>query len=84
MQRVLEACHLYVGALPGIIDGAGAGGDHGAGGPAALPDGVTLIFAYALIFLPRALTGLSLVDRAGADRARAGRHEPRAATGNLR
>ena len=32
----------------------------------------TLLLAYALMFLPRALTGLRAVDGAGAGRARSG------------
>jgi iron(III) transport system permease protein len=58
MQRVLEACHLYVGALPGIIVALAL---VAITVRLALPlyqTAATLIFAYALIFLPRALTGL--------------------------
>ncbi|WP_423065381.1 ABC transporter permease [Devosia sp. CN2-171] len=57
-QRVLEACHLYVGALPGIIVALAL---VAITVRVALPlyqTVATLIFAYALIFLPRALTGL--------------------------
>jgi iron(III) transport system permease protein len=58
LQRVLEACHLYVGALPGIIVALAL---VSITVRVALPlyqTVVTLIFAYVLMFLPRALTGL--------------------------
>jgi iron(III) transport system permease protein len=58
LQRVLEACHLYVGALPGIIVALAL---VSITVRVALPlyqTAATLIFAYALMFLPRALTGL--------------------------
>ena len=58
LQRVLEACHLYVGALPGIIVALAL---VSITVRVALPlyqTAATLVFAYALMFLPRALTGL--------------------------
>ncbi len=56
--RLLEAAHLYVGALPGIIVALAL---VSITVRVALPlyqTVATLIIAYALIFLPRALTGL--------------------------
>ena len=58
LQRVLEAAHLYVGALPGIIVALAL---VSITVRVALPlyqTAATLIFAYVLMFLPRALTGL--------------------------
>lgn len=57
-QRLLEAGHLYVGALPGIIVALAL---VAITVRVALPlyqTVATLVVAYALIFLPRALTGL--------------------------
>ncbi|MEO8756470.1 MAG: iron ABC transporter permease [Devosia sp.] len=58
LQRGLEAAHLYVGALPGIIVALAL---VSITVRVALPlyqTAATLIFAYVLMFLPRALTGL--------------------------
>ena len=58
LQRGLEACHLYVGALPGIIVALAL---VSITVRVALPlyqTAATLILAYVLMFLPRALTGL--------------------------
>lgn len=57
-QRLLEACHLYVGALPGLIVALAL---VTITVRVALPlyqTSATLVFAYVLMFLPRALTGL--------------------------
>jgi iron(III) transport system permease protein len=58
VQRVLEACHLYVGALPGLIVALAL---VAITVRVALPfyqTIATLVLAYVLMFLPRALTGL--------------------------
>jgi iron(III) transport system permease protein len=57
-QGLLESAHMYVGALPGIIVALAL---VSITVRVALPlyqTVATLIFAYALMFLPRALTGL--------------------------
>ncbi|HVY52676.1 MAG TPA: iron ABC transporter permease [Devosia sp.] len=57
-QRLLEACHLYVGALPGLIVALAL---VSITVRVALPmyqTAATLVLAYVLMFLPRALTGL--------------------------
>ncbi|MBN9333917.1 iron ABC transporter permease [Devosia sp.] len=58
VQRVLEACHSYVGALPGVIIALAL---VSITVRVALPlyqTLATLLFAYVLMFLPRALVGL--------------------------
>jgi iron(III) transport system permease protein len=58
LQQVLEAAHLYVGALPGLIVALAL---VSITVRVALPlyqTAATLIFAYALMFMPRALMGL--------------------------
>ena len=58
LNRILEACHYYVGALPGIIVALAL---VTITVRVALPlyqTSATLLFAYVLIFLPRALVGL--------------------------
>lgn len=58
MQRVLEACHYYAGALPGIIIALAL---VTITVRVALPlyqTMATLLLAYLLMFLPRALVGL--------------------------
>lgn len=58
MQRVLEASHSYVGALPGVIIALAL---VTVTVNVALPlyqTVATLLFAYVLMFLPRALVGL--------------------------
>ena len=58
LQRLLEAAHLYVGALPGIIVALAL---VSITVRVALPlyqTAATLVFAYVLMFLPRALNGL--------------------------
>jgi len=55
-QRLLEGSHLYVGALPGIIVALAL-----VTITVRMPvyqTATTLVFAYVLMFLPRALTGL--------------------------
>ena len=55
-QRLLEGSHLYVGALPGIIVALAL-----VTITVRMPvyqTAATLVFAYVLMFLPRALTGL--------------------------
>jgi iron(III) transport system permease protein len=58
LQRWLEAAHLYVGALPGIIVALAL---VSITVRVALPlyqTAAALVFGYVLMFLPRALTGL--------------------------
>lgn len=58
VQRLMEAAHLYVGALPGIIVALAL---VSITVRVALPlyqTAATLVLAYVLMFLPRALTGL--------------------------
>jgi iron(III) transport system permease protein len=58
LQRVLEACHYYVGSLPGVVVALAL---VTITVRVALPlyqTMVTLLAAYALMFLPRALVGL--------------------------
>lgn len=58
VQKILEACHSYVGALPGVIIALAL---VTITVQVALPlyqTLATLIFAYVLMFLPRALVGL--------------------------
>ncbi|MDB5541331.1 MAG: Ferric iron transporter, permease protein [Devosia sp.] len=58
LQRVLEACHYYVGALPGVIVALAL---VTLTVRVALPlyqTIATLLLAYLLMFLPRALVGL--------------------------
>ena len=58
LQRLLEAAHLYLGALPGIIIALAL---VSITVRVALPlyqTAATLVIAYALMFLPRALMGL--------------------------
>ncbi len=58
LQRVLEACHYYVGALPGVIVALAL---VTITVRVALPlyqTLATLLLAYLLMFLPRALVGL--------------------------
>ena len=56
LQRFLEACHYYAGALPGVIIALAL-----VTLTVRLPiyqTAATLIFAYVLMFLPRAVVGL--------------------------
>jgi len=58
LQRILEACHYYVGALPGVVVALAL---VTVTVRVALPlyqTLATLFLAYALMFLPRALVGL--------------------------
>jgi iron(III) transport system permease protein len=58
LQRALEACHYYVGSLPGVVVALAL---VTITVRVALPlyqTVATLILAYALLFLPRALVGL--------------------------
>ena len=76
LQRVLEACHYYVGALPGVIVALAL---VTITVRVALPlyqTLATLLLAYVLMFLPRALVGLAHQHRPGAGRAGAGGDEP--------
>jgi iron(III) transport system permease protein len=58
VQRWLEAAHLYAGALPGIIVALALVSITVRLMLPLYQTAATLIFAYALMFLPRALTGL--------------------------
>ena len=58
LQRLLEACHLYVGALPGIIVALALVTITVRVAHPLYQTAATLVFAYVLMFLPRALTGL--------------------------
>ncbi len=58
LQRLLESCHYYVGALPGVIVALAL---VTVTVRVALPlyqTFATLLLAYALLFLPRAMVGL--------------------------
>ncbi|WP_460451333.1 ABC transporter permease [Alsobacter sp. SYSU BS001988] len=58
VQRMLEACHYYVGSLPGVVVGLAL---VAVTVRVALPlyqTVATLLIAYALLFLPRAMAGL--------------------------
>jgi iron(III) transport system permease protein len=58
LQRVLEACHYYVGSLPGVVVALAL---VTITVRVALPlyqTAATLVFAYGLMFLPRALISL--------------------------
>jgi iron(III) transport system permease protein len=58
LQRFLEACHYYVGAIPGVVVGLAL---VAISTRVALPlyqTVATVILAYVLLFLPRALVGL--------------------------
>ena len=57
-QRGLEAAHLYAGALPGIIIALALVSITVRVMLPLYQTAATLVFAYALMFLPRALTGL--------------------------
>jgi iron(III) transport system permease protein len=57
-QRILEACHYYVGSLPGVVVGLAL---VWITVQVALPlyqTMFTVMIAYALLFLPRAMAGL--------------------------
>jgi iron(III) transport system permease protein len=57
-QRIMEACHYYVGSLPGVVVALAL---VTVTVRVALPlyqTIFTLLFAYALLFLPRSLVGL--------------------------
>ena len=58
LQRIMEAGHLYVGALPGIIVALALVSITVKFAQPLYQTAATLIFAYILMFLPRALTGL--------------------------
>jgi len=58
VQRLLEASHLYVGALPGIIVALALVSITVKVAQPLYQTAATLVFAYVLMFLPRALTGL--------------------------
>jgi iron(III) transport system permease protein len=58
VQRLIEACHLYVGALPGIIVALSLVAITVRVAMPLYQTAATLVFAYVLMFLPRALTGL--------------------------
>jgi iron(III) transport system permease protein len=57
-QRMLESAHLYAGALPGIIIALALVSITVRVMLPLYQTAATLVFAYALMFLPRALTGL--------------------------
>jgi len=58
LQRLLEAGHLYVGALPGIVVALALVTITVRVMLPLYQTAATLVFAYILMFLPRALTGL--------------------------
>ncbi|MCW5698126.1 MAG: iron ABC transporter permease [Bauldia sp.] len=58
LSRLLEACHYYVGAIPGVVVGLAL---VTITVRVALPlyqTAFTILLAYALLFLPRAMVGL--------------------------
>jgi iron(III) transport system permease protein len=57
-QRALEACHTYVGSLPGVVIALALVTITVRVAFPLYQTVVTLILAYALMFLPRALIGL--------------------------
>lgn len=58
LQGVLEACHFYVGSLPGVIIALALVTLTVRIAFPLYQTYVTLLFAYMLMFLPRAITGL--------------------------
>ncbi len=58
LTRWLEACHYYVGSLPGIIVALALVAVTVRYAPPLYQTVATILLAYALIFLPRALVGL--------------------------
>jgi iron(III) transport system permease protein len=57
LTRALEASHYYVGALPGVVVALALVAVTVRAGP-LYQSAATLLLAYVLLFLPRALTGL--------------------------
>ena len=58
LQSVLEACHFYVGSLPGVIIALALVTLTVRVAFPLYQTYATLLFAYMLMFLPRAITGL--------------------------
>ncbi|WP_395665032.1 ABC transporter permease [Methylocella sp.] len=58
LVRALEACHYYVGSLPGVVVALALVTLTVRLAPALYQTLATLIAAYVLLFLPRALVGL--------------------------
>ncbi len=58
LQRVLEACHLYVGSLPGVVIGLAIVAFAIRFAQPFYQTAATILLAYVLLFLPRALAGL--------------------------
>ena len=58
LQRVLEACHFYVGSLPGVIIALALVTITVRVAFPLYQTYATLLLAYTLMFLPRAITGL--------------------------
>jgi iron(III) transport system permease protein len=58
LQRVLEACHYYVGSLPGVVVALALVSITVRAFLPLYQTFATLIVAYVLLFLPRAMVGL--------------------------
>lgn len=58
LQRALEACHYYVGSVPGVVVGLALVTIMVRVALPLYQTVATLLLAYALMFLPRALIGL--------------------------
>lgn len=58
LTRALEGCHYYVGSLPGIIVALALVAVTVRYAPPLYQTAATILLAYALIFLPRALVGI--------------------------
>ena len=57
-QRLFEACHTYVGALPGVVVALGLVSFTVRLGPPLYQSVATVLMAYVVLFLPRALVAL--------------------------
>lgn len=58
LQRLLEACHYYVGSLPGVVVALALVTITVRVAHPLYQTAATVLLAYALLFLPRALVGL--------------------------
>jgi iron(III) transport system permease protein len=58
LQRALEACHLYAGSLPGVVIGLAIVAFAIRFAHPLYQTAATVLLAYVLLFLPRALSGL--------------------------
>ncbi|MBW9054184.1 ABC transporter permease [Rhizobium mesosinicum] len=58
LQRMLEACHYYVGSLPGVVVALALVSITVRLIPPLYQTFATLLVAYVLLFLPRAMVGL--------------------------